>query len=327
MKSISLEYYSMKVLKEPEEKDKGAIILSQVVSIVSKFPFIKDRFYIIERRAWRGLNEAKNADIKLVEDLSFWDETIKNFPNAICLDIGPADFVDTDFFKPLEIEKPYDGIQVSQWAQFKRPELFIRATGLIPKRKFTKSGHFVERGSENEIALKNSMMELVKETGANIDFPHKDAKDNKSLPGSKKEMNIYINKAKIGILTTEVEGINRFKMECLSAGIPVLVPKDTSYPTKKHINDSTGILFDPTPEGLAKAIEEILSNLKKYSPREYILQNTGKKKSLEKLKGALKQLCLRDKEPFCFEDIDWDGRNQSLIWGKHVFEELGRYAQ
>ncbi|MCK5625210.1 glycosyltransferase [Candidatus Pacearchaeota archaeon] len=327
VKEVPLGHYSMKILKGPEGKKKGAIILSQVDNIVSKFPFVKDKFYIIERRGWRGLNEAKHADIKLVEDLSFWDKTIKKFPNAICLDIGPADFIDTDSFKPLKKEKIYDGIQISQWAQFKRPELFIQGAGLLPKRKFLKMGHFVEGGSQNELNFRNSMIKLSKKIGANINFLYNQIKTNKDLPRLKKEMNKHINEAKIGILTTEVEGINRFKMECLSAGLPFLVPEDVSYPTKKHINDSTGILFEPTPEGLARAIEEVLLNLNKYKTREYILKNTGKKRSLKKLKNALKELCIQDGMSYRFEKIDWDGRNQSLIWGKQVFEELEKYSK
>lgn len=323
---VPIGYYSMKVLKEPSGNRKGAIILSQVDNVVEKMPFIKDRFYIIERRGWRGMNESKYADIKLVEDLSFWDETLKAFPNCICLDIGPADFIDTDKFKPINIEKKYTGIQISQWAEFKRPEMFIRAAALIPKRKFLKLGHLMDGGSEQEIRYRDSMIKLANDIGANIDFPFSGAKSNKDFPGSKEEMNEEINKAYMGILTTKIEGINRFKMECLAANIPVLIPNDACYPTKKHINASTGILFEPTPGGLANAIEDILKNIHKYHPRDYLLENTGKKKSLNKLKEALKALCLRDGTTDRFRDIDWDGRNQSLVWGKHVFEELERYS-
>jgi len=324
---VSIAYYSMKILKEPIGKEKGAIILSQVDKVLEKMPFVKDKFYIIERRAWRGMNESKYADIKLVEDLSFWDETVKTFPDCICLDIGPADFVDTDKFKPIKIKKEYAGIQISQWAEFKRSELMIKAAALIPKRKFLKLGHFMEGGLEYEKVYRDSLIKLSKDIGANIDFPLSNAKSNKDFPQSKEETNKEINKAYLGILTTKIEGINRFKMECLTANIPVLVSKDACYPTKKHINKMTGAFFEPTPEGLASTIENVLKNIDKYRPRDYLLQNTGKKKSLAKLKKALKTLCLRDGVADRFQDIDWDGRNQSLIWGEHVFEELEKYSK
>ena len=326
MTEILTRYYSLKILKEPIGKEKGAIILSQVDGVVEKMPFVKDKFYIIERRGWRGINDSRYADIKLVEDLSFFEETVKTFPNCICLDIGPADFIDTDKFKPINIKKEYAGIQISQWAEFKRPEMLIRAASLIPKRKFLKLGHFVEGGTKQEIEFRDSMIQLAKNIGANIDFPFSNAKSNKDFPGAKERINEEINKAHIGILTTQIEGINRFKMECLAANIPVLIPMDACYPTKKHINESTGAFFEPTPEGLANAIEDVLKNIQRYQPRNYVLENTGKKRSLDKLKKSLKTLCQIDGITDRFQDINWDGRNQSLIWGKRVFEELKKYS-
>ena len=325
MSETPIGYYSMKILKEPEGKNKGALILSQVDSVVSTLPFIKDKFYLIERRGWRGINESIYANIKLVEDLSFWDETLEKFPESICLDIGPADFVDTEAFKPLGIEKDYDGIQISHWTDFKRPDLFIRAVGMIPRRRFVKLGHFVDGGSELEYKLRDTNIELARKIGANIDFLYSEARDNRDFPNSKETMNGYLNRAYIGVLTTKVEGINRFKMECLAAGLPVLVPSDVSFPTKKHITGETGVLFEPTPEGLAIAIEEVLTNLGRYNPRGYMEMTTGKPIALKKLREALEKISKREGNEYRFEDITWDGRNQSIIWGRNVFETLGRY--
>ncbi len=325
MSETPIGYYSMRILKEPEGKNKGALILSQVDNVISELPFIKDRFYLIERRGWRGINESEYADVKLVEDLSLWNETVERFPNSVCLDIGPADFVDTKVFRPLGTEKDYDGIQVSHWTDFKRPEMFIRAAGILPKRTFLKLGHFVGGGSEVEYELRDSIIILSKQIGARVDFPYAEALDNDNFPSSKEAMNVYINRSHIGILTTKVEGINRFKMECLAVGIPVLVPNDASYPTKKHITNETGALFEPTPEGLARTIEDVLIHIDRYNPRDYVERNTGKPKSLRKLKRALETICVRDSTQYMFEDIDWDGRNQSLTWGEKVFEELRRY--
>ena len=271
MKKIPIEYYSLAILKEPEGKNKGALILSQVDDVVSKYPLIKKHFYIIERRGWRGLNDSQYADIKLVEDLSYWNDTLKKFPNTICLDIGPADFVDTNVFRPLYIEKEYDGIQVSHWTAFKRPEMFIKAAAMLPHRRFIKLGHFVKGGSELELKLRGSCIRLSKRLKANIEFPYSNAINNDDFSNSKRTMNYYINRCCIGVLTTKVEGINRFKMECLAADIPMLVPQDTSYPTKKHINEKTGLFFEPTPEELAKTIEYALTHLGRFSPREYII--------------------------------------------------------
>ena len=82
MNHIPEGYFSLHILKEPKNNEKGAIILSQVDAIVDEFPWVKDKFYIVERRAWRGLNESRYAHIKLVEDLSLWEETLEKFPEV-----------------------------------------------------------------------------------------------------------------------------------------------------------------------------------------------------------------------------------------------------
>ena len=127
----------------------------------------------------------------------------------------------------------------------------------------------------------------------------------------------------MGILTTRVEGVNRFKMECLSANIPCLVPSDVlGSPTKKHINQATGVLFEPSSEGLARAIMNVLEGKKQFRPRGYILKTTGSCNSLEKLKGTLRTLSEIDGNEYRYENIYWDGRNQSLFWGKGIIDRL-----
>ena len=128
----------------------------------------------------------------------------------------------------------------------------------------------------------------------------------------------------MGIITSKVEGINRFKLECLSANIPVLVPNDANVPLRKHINNKTGIFYEPTPEGLAKAIKEVEKNYYSFSPREYVLKNTGNKISLTKLKKALELLAKRDNTKNIYKNIFWDGRNQSLLWEENAMKFLER---
>ena len=88
----------------------------------------------------------------------------------------------------------------------------------------------------------------------------------------------------------------------------------------------TGGFFDPPPEQLAEKIEFTINNLERYNPREYVINNTGKTNSIKKLKVALEKLCFRDGQDYIFDSIDWDGRNQSLIWGRKALEILNKYS-
>lgn len=321
---LTTDYISTTILVEPRMSSgyltKGAIILSQCDAVLSIIPQINKYYYIIERHAWEGPNRSKYADIKLVEDLSAWNETKSINPTASLLDIGPADFVDTDNFKPLSLCKSYCGIQISSWNGFKRPFLFIDGAGMLPYLRFLKIGHFVSGGSDLEVELKRAVVEHMRHKNiSNVHLPYSESINNYSLPNLKQEVNILINQCRLGILTTKVEGINRFKMECLAANIPVLVPSDSSFPTKKHINDDTGILYDPDPEGLKKAILFALNKYDSFSPREYVIRNSGIRNATEKLRQALIE---KSGGGMDVRNIYWDGRNQSLIWGKEAIELL-----
>jgi glycosyltransferase involved in cell wall biosynthesis len=323
---------SAAVLQKPIRKknkgntiEKGVLLLNRCDMFCEEIPDIKDFFYLVERNGWYGANLNKNADIKLVEDLRTLEQTRHDFPNAILLEFANADFVDTDIFRPLEVsptEKKYTGIQISAWEKFKRHDLFVTAAALLPEKKFIKFGHFWNQGPQNldtsGIQLKRETVSLSKKLGADIEYPFEDRDTNDQLPVDSASMNVMINKARMGILTTEKEGVNRFKMECLSANIPFLVPEDVSWPTKKHINDTTGIFFKPTPKDLANAIRYVEDNYAQFSPRKYILSHTGIHIATEKLKEALRTLAVRDGSKEQFDGIFWDGRNASMLWVKET---------
>lgn len=247
---------------------KGAVVLSRPDDVCARVPQLRKFFFIIERRGWAGINDAVNADIKLVEDPGTFNKTKRLFPKAILLELSGADFVDTNSFRPLNKTKKYAGIQISCWEDYKRHELFVAAASLRPEKEFIKFGHFVHGGKSEEIELKRSIISLSERLTGNISFPFWDLLTNKGLPNTKKAINELINECSMGILTTRVEGVNRFKMECLSANIPCLVPSDVlGSPTKKHINQATGVLFEPSPEGLARAIMNVLEGKQQFRPR------------------------------------------------------------
>ena len=322
MRKPFVPYFSFAILSNPRRKngilEKGALISNHCDELVRMIPDVKRYFYLVERRGWYGENCQKMADIKLVDDPTTIEETRHRFPNAIVLEFSNADFVNTDIFKPFGISKQYDGIQIAAWEEFKRHDLFVKAAALLPQRTFIKFGHCWGKGDIKRYKLKLKTIILAKRLHANIHFPFWYFLSNKKLPQSAEEVNAIINTARMGILTTTREGVNRFKMECLSANIPVLVPEDVEPPTKKHINEKTGVFFKPTPTDLAKAIEYVLNHYEQFSPREYILAHTGIHKALPRLKEALQECALKDGFYRDFEEVFWDGRNQSMIWDKNL---------
>ena len=294
---------------------RGVIILNQVDHVVGLFPSLPRLFIIVERRGWNGINRSYIADVKLIEDLSTLDETRLHFPKAVLLPYGPADFVDTDVFRPLNDVPEYDGIQIACWSRRKRIELLIMAASLLPGRQFVHLGHFENNGSIEELTYRESCVSLAARIAPNLHFRYANARGNSELPTDKNVINAWINRAKIGILTTQSEGINRFKMECMSANRPMLLPDDVGSTTSKHLTAKTGIMYRPTPADLALAIEQALHHGESFTPREHLASTTGKRLALNALKVAVHTISIRDGFPYMYDDIDWDGRNESLFWG------------
>lgn len=314
---------SLAIIANPRRREniveKGVIVVNQCDRLLRILPSVRDYFYLVERRGWCGISEEKGADVKLVDDPATLAETRRLFPHAIVLEYANGDFVDTDQFHPIGITKKYTGIQIAAWRKFKRHELFVRAAALISDGHFIKFGHFWNKplcSWDPAIRLRSNTIRLANSLHANIDFPFTNSRGNAGLPRTPKEINRILSTAKMGILTSEHEGINRFKMECLSADIPMLVPEDAGPATRRHINDKTGLLFKPTPEKLAEAIRYVNEHHTDFSPRRYVLENTGVHNALPVLKDALRKLANRDGSERQYEEIYWGGRNESLIWGK-----------
>jgi glycosyltransferase involved in cell wall biosynthesis len=323
---LKIPWVSLAVLKLPRIRNSvvehGALILNQVDPVLDIFPGLESLFIIIERQGWFGYTRSFGAAIKLVEDEELLANTHRIFPDAILLNMGPADFVDHHSFRPVAEAETFDGIAIACWSPRKRIELLVQAAALLPQRRFVHLGHFENAGSRDEIDYRDHCVRLAASVAPNLYFPFLSKCRNEEMPVDKASINQWINRAKIGILTTTNEGINRFKMECIAANRPVLVPADVEGPTRKHVTPQTGLFYEPTPESLAAAFERAFAAREQFRPRQYLLATSGKDISVNKLRRALRDYCERSKIPYRFDDIEWDGRNESLTWGQPSIEAL-----
>lgn len=321
-----MAFIGCEILKPPVRTStgswrKGAIILSATDHVCRGRPDIKDFFYIVERRGWSGMTNSNWSDVKFVEDRDTWRATAERYPNAILLDLGAADFVSTANFRPLAVPKTYTAIHIANWNAFKRHGLFLAAAALLPEHRFVKFGHFASGGTEKELALKEKVIAVANRRTPNVELPYAELTTNEGLPMQETELNRIINQCRVGVITSRDEGINKFKMECMAADIPVLVASDACTPLRKHVNRRTGLLFEPTARGLADAMLEVLARSVEFRPRQYVLEHTGSARSSRALQNALNELCQRDGHEPYFECIQWDGRRQH--WGEIVFEAIG----
>lgn len=306
---------------------KGVLLLNHVDDVVRLLPALPRYFFIIERRGWNGLAHSILADIKLVEDLSTLEETRRCYPRALLLPLSNADFVDTDVFRPLDAVPEYDVISIGCWSPRKRIELSIRAAALLPGRRFVHLASFNDGGTREERAYRDSCLRLASELHAPIEFPFALSDDNRHLPWAKDAINGWINKASIGVLTATAEGHNRFKMECMAANRPMLLAADAGSTTHKHLVPRTGASFVPRPDALAVAIGKMLDEHARYGPRDYVLRHSGLHLANALLRQALQGLCAKAAQPYRFDGLSWDGRNERFLWGEEAFAGLMRTIQ
>lgn len=213
-------------------------------------------------------------------------------------------------------------LQIACWSPRKRIELFIQAAAKLPSLQFVQLGHFENNGTQEEKEYQEFCINLAKRCAKNVSFPHSNHCQYDTLPHQKEAVNAFINKARLGVITTQKEGINRFKMECLAANRPCLVASDAGPATQKHITQKTGALFDPTAEGLSNVIISTLDKLSSYGPRHELSRVSGIHLAIKALSNALLALCRRDGQTYIFNDIYYDGRNESLIWGLEALQCL-----
>jgi glycosyltransferase involved in cell wall biosynthesis len=317
---------SAAILREPLVKRgavcKGAIVLNHVDNVVQLLPEVRRFFLIIESGGWSGIAHSDLADIKLIEDASMLELSRRVFQRAVLLPLGNADFVDTSAFRPLGLAHEYDVIQIARWSKRKRIPLLIAAAAKLPQLSFLQLGSFENRGTQAELEHRDACLRFAEKSRANVAFPFAKCDRNDDLPWQKGAINRWINKARVGVSTSYVDGHKRFKMECMAADRPMLVARDSGMTAQKHITQQTGDLFEPNPDALARAIVDALDHRERFAPRRYVLDHSGRALSIAMLRAALKEACSRTGEPYRFEDVEWDGRSERFVSGEAALSSL-----
>jgi hypothetical protein len=291
---------------------KGAALLTNGDTLCRQIPDLRRFFYVIERHAWAWTGQSRQVDIKLVTDPSAWRITRRHWPDTAAIELGAADFVSTEAFAPLGIPKPYAAVQIARWDSFKRHELFVDAAARLPDLRFLKFGHFAS-GTRRERALRDAILARASRRAPNVEILFGSADSNADLPFEPERINHLINQCAMGVVTSRNEGMNRFRFECMAAGIPTLVASDAGEPLRKHLTHETGLFFEPTPPALAAAIRRVLERGDEFRPRKYMLRETGSAIASRKLREALRELAKRDGEPQSFDEVAWDARDH--VWG------------
>ena len=283
------------VLKSPGVNERGVLILqySYVYPLLVKFydlNKIAERYYIVLEPSWSGfcdLNVLIFTHVKspvFVGSIEPRDtEFIRRLDsNLIAAPFSSNTWVDDRVFRPLpEVPKDADVIVVAGWADYKRHFAFFRGLRRLRQRitqpKVILVGYPIDFGKEDILRLADlyqvrDLLEI-----------HEWA--------SPPEVNRLLNRAKVNVLWSRREGVNRAIIEGMLAGVPCLVREGLNYGYHyPHINSQTGRYS--TEAALPQNLLEMIQHHDQYSPREWVLAHMSCQRTTALLNQAIKAKAL-----------------------------------
>lgn len=339
------ERFSGVILREPLRTSagvrRGVVVCNEVRHFLREVPGLRERFWLVERWGWRGANRTMGAHVMLVDDIpaqNRWNlvfggirrlRRLTPWPIVdtppIFLPVSNADFIDTDAFAPDGRPKTHDVLMVARWDPFKAHDLLLDAIALLVGRKIGIRGMILghlaattPKELRASLAYHARIVGRIRDEQLPIDLPLSDGIALDPADFAKSSMAARINAARVGVILSRIEGLNRFKMECLACDVPVIICSDACWPLRRHVEPETGVQVRRRADALA---ETILAARERHAfrPRERILAVSGCDRSMRALQETIDRLDAREGHPP--SPIGrYDGRNSTLVWNDFVSE-------
>jgi len=279
------------VLKSPGPSERGVLALqySYVYPLLAKFfdvEKIAARYYLILEPSWSGfcdLNVLIYTRLRHPVFVGSIEPRDTEFIRQLGSNLIPAPFssntwVDDRVFRPLPDVRPdADIIMVVGWARYKRHHAFFR--GLA---------HLRQRRVQPKVILAGYPIDLTKEDILRVAdlYGVRDLLEIHEW-ASPAEVNRLLNRAKVNVLWSRREGVNRAIIEGMLAGRPCLVREGLNYGYHyPHINSQTGRFS--TERDLPHVLFQMIENYGRYGPRQWVLANMSCRKTADLLNQAIK---------------------------------------
>jgi glycosyltransferase involved in cell wall biosynthesis len=276
------------VLKAPLKNERGVLLLTYTAAshfFLVNFDVgeISKRYAIVLEPSWATFPEPYMGLFSCSEPHTVCEMISAEAAEAVGkaqipvlpIGIGAQDWVDTEVFKPLpEVRKDFDVVMIANFAPWKRHDVLFRAMQKLRPRRIRVAlvGVTWERTREE-------FEQEIRRYGV-----QDDCTVFQRIPPA--QVNEILNRSKVKVLLTKIEGANRALSEAMSANVPVLVYKHIVGPRRTDINPMTGMYADDDelPDVLMRAIE----SYKRFQPRAWYLQNSGYQNSTSTLNEALR---------------------------------------
>jgi glycosyltransferase involved in cell wall biosynthesis len=315
-------------VKSHRPNEKGVIIL-EYNYILPAFARLFDldkvarRYHLVLEPSWSGyctpevLTYSQYAFPVFVQAYEPRDAAfIQNLrANLIPVPTSTNWWVDHRLFRPLpDVAKEFDLIMIAAWGAYKRHHCFFHAL-----RDLRVRGHRL-RALLLGYPIGMSLKEILDQ--ARFYGVEDQLEVHELVPY--KQVNDFLNRAKINIMWSRKEGVNRAIIEGMFAGVPCLVREGFNYGYKySYINEQTGCFS--TERQLPDTILTMLENHARFNPRDWVMENMSCQRATAILSAKIKEVATKAGEPWT-EDL-----TPKVNWlqgmGYWNPEDEGRFAE
>ena len=301
------------VLKSPNSEGKGVIVVcySYVFPLFARLfdvrKIAKD-YLIVFEPSWSGycnwdilcyshlecpvfVQANEPRDYKFIEGLQphFWP-----------VPIAANSWVDHRVFRPIEdVKKDIDLIMVAGWADFKRHHRVFNALGKLRKRGVRLKAVFIGYPMNQS---RDRILDAATYYGVRDQLEIYE-----SLTPN--EVNRHLNRAKVNLIWSRKEGVNRAIVEGMFADVPCLLREGFNYGYHyPHINSLTGCYANE--QELPDKLIWMADNREKFSPRAWVEANMSCQRATDMLTRTIESSMAKVGEP-------WSGRLAVKVNGLH----------
>jgi glycosyltransferase involved in cell wall biosynthesis len=200
--------------------------------------------------------------------------------NLVSVPLSTNWWVDHRLFHPTGVKKDIDVLMLAGWGEYKRHYRFFEALSRLRRQ-----GHRLQVAlmgysvgwTKAEILRQARYFGILDQLEILENVPYE-------------RVNDVVNRAKIHVLWSRKEGVNRAIIECMFAGVPSIVREGFNYGYRyPYINDETGAFA--SEETLPQTMLDLIGRSLEMHPRAWVMENMSCERATQILSESLGTWC------------------------------------
>jgi glycosyltransferase involved in cell wall biosynthesis len=289
------------VLKSPHGCEKGLLYVhyNHILPLVPRFfdlERIAERYHIAIEPSWSGfcdLDVLAYCQYRFPVFVSAYEPRDAEFvrstnSNLVPIPLSTNWWVDHRVFFPIaHAVKDIDVVMIAGWGPYKRHFRFFDAL-----KRLRQQGHRLRVmligypvGSSKEMVVRQSKYYGIRD--------QLEIHENVPYEG----VNELVNRAKISVVWSRKEGVNRAIIEGMFAGVPAIVREGFNYGFHyPYINGQTGCFADEAT--LPRAMLELIERSPDMNPRAWVMEHMSCQRATQILSDCVGRWCAGNGEPW-----------------------------